>query len=84
VTNTVRHGVGEAQLDIVVDSDHATIGVTDRGHGQVTASDCRWPDGGHGLTLVDALSDRWGVEPTSDQTGKRVWFELTWNRAESA
>jgi two-component sensor histidine kinase len=84
VTNTVRHGVGEAQLDIVVESNHATIGVTDRGDGQVTANHSRWPEGGHGLTLVDALSDRWGVEPMTGKSGKRVWFELTWNLAESA
>ena len=84
VTNTVRHGVGEAHLAIVVESDHATIAVTDRGDGQVSANHYRWPEGGHGLTLVDALSDRWGVESTTGKAGKRVWFELTWDRAESA
>ncbi len=29
---------------------------------------------GRGLTLVEALSARWGVEPRA--TGKSVWFEL--------
>jgi anti-sigma regulatory factor (Ser/Thr protein kinase) len=29
---------------------------------------------GRGLMIVDALADRWGVEPTT--TGKMVWFEL--------
>lgn len=25
--------------------------------------------------LVDALTDRWGVEPRRDGRGKTVWFE---------
>jgi hypothetical protein len=29
---------------------------------------------GRGLPMVDALADRWGIEPTA--TGKRAWFEL--------
>jgi signal transduction histidine kinase len=31
--------------------------------------------GGHGLELVDAWSERWGVEPTAGH-GKSVWFTL--------
>lgn len=31
-------------------------------------------EGGRGVPLVDALSDSWGVIPTSG--GKRVWFEV--------
>jgi anti-sigma regulatory factor (Ser/Thr protein kinase) len=30
--------------------------------------------GGRGLRIVDALAERWGVEPTAG--GKYVWFEL--------
>lgn len=30
------------------------------------------PGGGHGLRLVEAISDRWGVERGST----RVWFEM--------
>lgn len=33
-------------------------------------------DGGRGLTLVDALSDRWGVETGARGCGKSVWLEL--------
>jgi hypothetical protein len=29
--------------------------------------------GGRGLTLVEALADRWGCE--RERGGKRVWFE---------
>ena len=31
---------------------------------------------GRGLHLVDALADRWGVEPDDRGLGKTVWFEL--------
>jgi anti-sigma regulatory factor (Ser/Thr protein kinase) len=32
-------------------------------------------DGGRGLMLVAAVTDRWGVEPRPDGHGKTVWFE---------
>jgi anti-sigma regulatory factor (Ser/Thr protein kinase) len=32
-------------------------------------------EGGRGLLLVEAVTDRWGVEPHSDGSGKTVWFE---------
>ncbi|MGW1351391.1 ATP-binding protein [Streptomyces sp. NPDC002409] len=32
-------------------------------------------EGGRGLVLVDAVTDKWGVEPRRDGTGKTVWFE---------
>jgi hypothetical protein len=34
--------------------------------------------GGHGLHIVDAVSDSWGVDLTSD--GKTVWAEFDRNR----
>lgn len=79
VTNAMWHGTGGALLDIQVEADLVTVGVTDGGGGEVgVAADYRWPETGHGLRLVDALSDRWGVEPMTVGTGKRVWFELAW------
>ena len=35
-------------------------------------------ESGRGLTLVDLISDAWGVEPVVDEhgRGKVVWFEL--------
>ncbi|MFE4632306.1 ATP-binding protein [Streptomyces sp. NPDC056773] len=39
-------------------------------------------DGGRGLTLVDALSHRWGVETGSHGCGKSVWLELDLASAE--
>ncbi|MBT2488892.1 ATP-binding protein [Streptomyces sp. ISL-96] len=32
-------------------------------------------EGGRGLLLVDAVTDRWGVEPHPGGGGKTVWFE---------
>lgn len=32
-------------------------------------------DGGRGLALVEAVSDRWGVFPEPGRGGKTVWFE---------
>ena len=30
---------------------------------------------GRGMSVIEALSSRWGAEPTAE--GKRVWFELS-------
>lgn len=32
-------------------------------------------EGGRGLILVDAVTDRWGAELRRDGAGKTVWFE---------
>ncbi|MER6128759.1 ATP-binding protein [Streptomyces sp. NPDC001795] len=32
-------------------------------------------DGGRGLLIVEAVTDRWGWQPRSGQAGKTVWFE---------
>ncbi len=41
---------------------------------RVTARDTL-DEGGRGLILVDAVTDRWGAEPRRDGAGKTVWFE---------
>lgn len=79
VTNAVVHGAGDSLVDIEVEGGVVTVGVSDQGQGSVRlASRFSWPETGHGLTLVQAMSDRWGVEQIGGSTGKRVWFELTW------
>jgi two-component sensor histidine kinase len=79
VTNAVLYGAGDALLDIQVETGLISVGVADEGGGDVRAADqWRWPEGGHGLTLVQALANRWGVEPGASGTGKRVWFEVVW------
>ena len=84
VNNALWHGRGELKLDVLVDAGLVTVGVTDQGGGEVRlASDFRWPETGHGLRLVDALSDRWGVDPPADGPGKRVWFQLSWHASDT-
>ncbi|MEU6014492.1 ATP-binding protein [Streptomyces sp. NPDC047515] len=38
-------------------------------------------EGGRGLVLVDAVTDRWGAEPRRDGGGKTVWFECLATKA---
>ncbi|WP_159945245.1 MULTISPECIES: ATP-binding protein [unclassified Nocardiopsis] len=38
---------------------------------------------GRGLDLVEALSNKWGTEPRGDGMGRKVWFELVWDRADA-
>lgn len=77
VSNAVVHGAGPPRLDVSVDGDHVTVGVTDRGDGvPVPGPRFEWPNGRNGLRVVQSLADGWGVEPTPEQPGKRVWFDL--------
>ncbi|MFF5019479.1 ATP-binding protein [Streptomyces sp. NPDC001165] len=42
-------------------------------------------EGGRGMLLVDAFTDRWGVEkPSTGGAGKAVWMELACSPAEGA
>jgi anti-sigma regulatory factor (Ser/Thr protein kinase) len=75
VTNAVKYG-GEGPVEIVVhrDGGHARFTVRDHG-GPGPLPEIREPGtagGGHGLRLVDSISDRWGVEHGSTI----VWFEF--------
>jgi anti-sigma regulatory factor (Ser/Thr protein kinase) len=74
VTNAVKFGPDE-QIRLIVDADGARTRFTvhDAGLGPLPAIRDEDPaHGGHGLRLVDAVADRWGVERGST----RVWFEL--------
>jgi two-component sensor histidine kinase len=77
--NAVRHTAAtrQATLDVSWDVDASGVHVcvadsSDEPPVVRTAS----PDepGGRGLTIVDAVSDRWGVE--RDGNGKRVWAHV--------
>jgi anti-sigma regulatory factor (Ser/Thr protein kinase) len=83
VDNAMWHAApGPLWLDVEAEPDHVAVGVTDAGGGEVRlAPDNHWPETGHGLRLVDALSARWGVEPAAEPPGKRVWFEMAWQDA---
>ena len=77
VTNSVLHGQtgveDEIELALSWDVDRVRLEITDEGPGfQASARDSERP-GGWGLVLVEAMSDRWGIE-RGERT--RVWFEL--------
>ena len=78
VTNAVKYGPEDSELRLIVDTDDERLRVIvhDTGAGPLPAMRPldRLPHqgGGHGLRLVDRVSDRWGVERGST----RVWFEL--------
>jgi anti-sigma regulatory factor (Ser/Thr protein kinase) len=76
VTNAVKYGPEPGDIRLIVSQEGARTRFTvhDAGLGPLPAmraEDDPGP-GGHGLRLVDALADRWGVERGST----RVWFEL--------
>ncbi|TMM04410.1 MAG: ATP-binding protein [Actinobacteria bacterium] len=84
VANAVIHGRaqdhGGIELDVAIDDRRLRIDVADGGPGFVPPP--RAPDadleGGRGLQLVEAFSDRWGVIA---EGVTQVWFEidLPWN-----
>src|SRR5437660_12927088 len=74
VTNAVDHG--RPPIEVRVALDHVfRIEVDDASPSapRVQGPD-RFRERGRGMLLVDALSSRWGVHPTT--TGKTVWAEV--------
>ena len=76
VTNAVKYGPEDEAIRLIVapDGERTRFTVHDLGLGplpEMRPEDDPGP-GGHGLRLVDAVADRWGVERGST----RVWFEL--------
>ena len=82
IANSLRHSDGPADGQVIVSvelaSDWFRIGVQDSGSGAVITA--RPPDlktgGGFGLTLVQMLSERWGVERLAGG-GTQVWAQLS-------
>jgi hypothetical protein len=80
VTNAVVHAHSRARVVIVTGGERSDIRIEvhddAREQPRIGGFD---PDAlsGRGLALVDAISERWGVEPSGPAAaGKRVWFEL--------
>ena len=75
VTNTVVHTLSSSVEITVRSSPVVRVEVRDWSDGlpemRSTGSRDPW---GHGLSIVDALASRWGVNPLPD--GKAVWIEL--------
>lgn len=76
VSNGLRHAAPPLRLRVRCDGGaRLIVSVSDGSHTDVTpraAADSA--ESGRGLTLVDYISDDWGVENTED--GKVVWFSL--------
>ena len=76
VTNAVKYGPEHEAIKLIVtsDGDRTRFTVHDLGLGPLPEmrQESDPGEGGHGLRLVDAVADRWGVERGST----RVWFEL--------
>lgn len=73
VSNAVRHGEPPVQLRVEGSPEaELTITVSDAGSGRpVLRSPEPGAPGGRGLLLVDAMSERWGVD--HDGGGTKVW-----------
>jgi anti-sigma regulatory factor (Ser/Thr protein kinase) len=76
VTNAVRHARGPVRVRASRPRTRTiTVMVCDKEYSRPTLErGDRSADGGRGLQIVDAVSDRWGVVSRAD--GKCVWFEL--------
>jgi anti-sigma regulatory factor (Ser/Thr protein kinase) len=72
-TNAVVHAATLYSVEFRYVDDKVTVAVGDTGSG---TPEMRQPgiEGGHGLRLVDAISDDWGVRP--ERPGKSVYFNL--------
>lgn len=79
VTNAVLHGGPPIVLAIECDGGVLRVRVRD-GSSAVPLPREAGPDaeGGRGMSLVDLMTNTWGVLPVADEhgIGKQVWFEL--------
>jgi anti-sigma regulatory factor (Ser/Thr protein kinase) len=76
-TNAVLHARSPFQLTVEVGPDVLRVAISDDNPTMpvVAASDSS-STSGRGLSIIEAVADRWGVESAA-ATGKTVWFELT-------
>ncbi|MDG6106203.1 ATP-binding protein [Dactylosporangium aurantiacum] len=74
VANAVRHGGGCLALELRAHEAQVTICAADGSAVVPRRRDDPDGDSGRGLAIIEALSQRWGVE--NHQGGKRVWVLL--------
>jgi anti-sigma regulatory factor (Ser/Thr protein kinase) len=77
VSNAIRHTRDELVISVRFAGGRLRVGVADSSHRrpqlvQVGSRDTS----GRGLHLVEAMADRWGIDPDERGLGKTVWFEL--------
>ncbi|GAA3396168.1 hypothetical protein GCM10017752_48970 [Streptomyces roseoviridis] len=75
VANVVRHVPGRRCTVLILREPHGLRVEVADGERVTLAAKAAEPfaEGGRGLTLVEAVTDRWGVVEGAD--GKTVWFE---------
>jgi anti-sigma regulatory factor (Ser/Thr protein kinase) len=78
VTNAVQHGGPPVVLAVDCDETALHVRVRDGSPVLPEPRDARADaENGRGYVLLEALSERWGVEPESEGAGgKEVWFLL--------
>lgn len=78
VSNALKHGSGAVVLHVVRDGDAVEVAVEDESARPPEVVHPRsLQEHGAGMRLVDAMADRWGIDPRRDRRpGKRVWFCL--------
>ena len=79
ITNSVVHG--GPPIVLAIECDEALLRVRVRDGSPVAPVPRRASpedEHGRGMTLVDLLTDTWGVDPVADEhgPGKAIWFEL--------
>jgi anti-sigma regulatory factor (Ser/Thr protein kinase) len=75
VANAIVHGVGAISLAMESRPDCLRVVVSDEGDALPVLRDpSPTAEGGRGLSIVNALATRWGVDPADG--GKSVWFEI--------
>lgn len=87
VTNSVVHSKsrdgGRVTLALADCHDRIHVDVVDEGGDFVPHVDLDgFAEGGRGLFLVEAISERWGVH--TDDKGRTVWFQVLYQRLDAA
>jgi anti-sigma regulatory factor (Ser/Thr protein kinase) len=78
--NTIQHANTAFEVRVALAGPVLRVEVTDSGSGRLEVRAMPPPgstQGGRGLSLVEHLSDRWGVRPARSGPGKTVWFEIS-------
>ena len=77
VTNAIVHVQTDIEVVVRLDADVIRVEVHDQSDRPPLR---RMPpidaESGRGLQLVEALSERWGVDAAAGHQGKAVWFEV--------
>jgi anti-sigma regulatory factor (Ser/Thr protein kinase) len=83
VSNAIRHTRDELVVSVRLAGGTLRVGVADSSHRRPQLVQVgRRDTSGRGLHLVEAMADRWGVDPDARGLGKTVWFELAAAAAE--